>query len=543
MEYYNPSFFASNIPAVISPDDTELNGFLKKMCATVHKDRYMFFADGIPHVACPSWVRDHIHEMKGYRHWETDLKSFIDYLIRHQTPEGFFYEIVTDIDNDHATFVDEDCLHFDPKNQLVFIRLELEADVEYLIVEGACRIYKATGDEAWIRQALPALEKAIDYCTSAEKRWDKERGLVKRTFTIDTWDFTYGYPPTDRRISEGMPMSIMHGDNSGVYQAMQQLAWLNRRFGMEEKAKQWEMRAAVLLENINKYLWNGKFYIHQLHLNHEGVQGVDENKVLSLSNSYDMNRGICTQEQIDGIIGEYQRRRETSGAFAEWFSIDPPYEPGFGDVDHLRHLAGTYINGGIASFTAGELARAAFNNGHEAYGWDILSRLRKLVERDGDLYFLYHRTTGENEGGGPSGWGAAAIIEAIDEGLAGMVDSGVCYDTMYFAPKWAVTGLKKVKYATGYEESHTFTESVYLEEEDRITIYLGCPSTHVDCHVLLPEGKQIEKVLVDGVAVEFSESIIRASHYADFGLDRDPGVVSRTEWLPQTKNKIEILFR
>ena len=542
MNDYNPSISATNIPGLMSADDAGINAFMKKLCATVQKDRYMFFADGVPHVACPSWVRDHIHEMKGYRHWETDLKSFIDFLIEHQTPEGFFYEIVADIDNDHATFVDKDCVYYDKKNNLVFIRLELEADVEYLIVEGACRIYKATGDEAWIRRVLPALEKAINYCTSAPKRWDKEHGLVKRTFTIDTWDFTCGYPATDRRISEGMPLSIMHGDNSGVYQAMLQLAWLNRRFGAEEAAVQWEIRAKELLENINRYLWNGTFYIHQLHLNHQGMPGADENKILSLSNAYDMNRGICSQEQIDSILAEYQRRRETSGAFAEWFSIDPPYEPGFGDLDNRRHLAGTYINGGIASFTAGELARAAFNHGHEAYGWDILCRIRKLMERDGDLYFLYHRTTGQNEGGGPSGWGAAAIMEAIDEGLAGMVDAGVCFDRMYFSPKWAVTGLRKVKYVTGYETSHTFAESIYLEEEDQTEIHLGCSSSHVDCHILLPAGKHAASVEIDGVSVPFTESVLHDSVYADFSFDRDPGSISRTEWLPQTKNTLLIRF-
>ena len=32
-------------------------------------------------------------------------------------------------------------------------------------------------------------------------------------------------------IHPDTPMSIMHGDNTGVYQAMNQLAWFNRRLG------------------------------------------------------------------------------------------------------------------------------------------------------------------------------------------------------------------------------------------------------------------------------------------------------------------------
>ena len=89
---------------------------------------------------------------------------------------------------------------------------------------------------------------------SDEKRFDKERGLVKRPFTIDTWDFTD--ENKHRKIAPDSPMSIMHGDNSGVYQAMNQLAWLNRRLGNEEKAQEWESRAEVLKENIFKHLWN-----------------------------------------------------------------------------------------------------------------------------------------------------------------------------------------------------------------------------------------------------------------------------------------------
>lgn len=542
MDYYNPSLSATNIPGLMAERDGGLNGFIRKLCDTVKKDRHMFFADGVPYVACPSWVRDHIHEMKAYRHWETDMKSFIDFLIAHQTPEGFFYEIVADINNEHATFVDPGCVLYDRENNLVFIRLECEADVEYLIVEGAVRICKSTGDEKWIRGVLPALEKGIDYCMTSPKRYDPEHGLVYRPFTIDTWDFTAGYPDTNRRIGEGMPLSVMHGDNTGVYRAMKQLEWLNRRFGNGSAADRWSERAETLKANINRYLWNGSFFTHQLHLNHDGIYGVDETGVLSLSNAYDMNRGICTPEQTKSIIDEYRKRRLTSGTFAEWFSVDPPY-PGFGDPDNTLYPAGKYINGGIASFTAGELARAAFEHGYEKYGWDIIKRLRSLVEKDGDLYFLYDPKTGKNLGGGPSGWGAAAILEAIDEGLAGIEDDGVCFDVLKFSPRWAATGLKAVKYVTGYEASRTLVESVYLEGEDSATVYLGCPSEKVSCHILLPEGAAAREVLLDGKPVAFAEESVNGSPYVNFGFEKDPAERTCGEWPRLEKNRIVITFR
>ena len=42
-------------------------------------------------------------------------------------------------------------------DHLALVRIEIEADVEYLVVEGAYTVYKATGDEAWIRKVLPRL--------------------------------------------------------------------------------------------------------------------------------------------------------------------------------------------------------------------------------------------------------------------------------------------------------------------------------------------------------------------------------------------------
>jgi hypothetical protein len=51
-----------------------------------------------------------------------------------------------------------------------------------------------------------------------EKSWYKEYGVVKRPFTIDTWDFVYDTDTSNRSIEETTRMSIMHGDNSGVDQ-------------------------------------------------------------------------------------------------------------------------------------------------------------------------------------------------------------------------------------------------------------------------------------------------------------------------------------
>lgn len=347
--------------------------------------------------------------------------------------------------------------------------------------------------------------------TSCSKRWDEKHGLVKRVFTIDTWDFSYDMPNDNRRIEENSRMSIMHGDNSGVYQAMRQLAWLNRRLNNEEKAAAWDSKAETLKANMFKHLWNGKFFIHQLHLNHNGADDLETTR-LSMSNTYDINRGVTDVVQSRAIIEEYLERRETTPCATEWFSIDPPYAS-FGESGKTP---GKYVNGAISPFTAGELAKAAFNNGYEEYGWDIVSRFMKLVERDGTTYFLYYPDLTPQPEGGPSAWGAAAFLSAVDEGLAGIVDLGVNYDEMYFSPRFPVTHYTELRYFTGYEISDTKVEVRYILKDHGMRYDVYAPTKHLQGHILLPKEKHCSALYLNGKKVTYQKSSIGASHYVDF---------------------------
>ena len=119
-----------------------------------------------------NWIRDHVHVMKAMRQWEYDLKSFLDFIIETQREDGQFYELIKQVDDKHWSFVNEDCYVMYPEDNLSLVRLELEADIEYLVVEGAVYLYKTTGDDAWLKKVLPKLEKGIDYMMSDEKRLD-----------------------------------------------------------------------------------------------------------------------------------------------------------------------------------------------------------------------------------------------------------------------------------------------------------------------------------------------------------------------------------
>lgn len=509
-QYNNPELL---LPGLLTTSDFRLGEFLHLLHNVVADERRLLFIDGQVISCCHNWIRDHVHMMKAFRHWDYKLKSFLQFIIEKQTKEGFYFELVKQLDDAHHTFVDSSCAQIYEEDNVALTRLELEADVEYLVVEGCWQYYRATGDFEWIKTVIDSLEKAINYMTSSPKRWDKEHGLVIRPFTIDTWDFTSGKNAgLDRRIHEDEPMSAMHGDNSGVYAAMKILAFFREKMGDSEKAKEWESRAESLKENMFRYLWNGDFFIHQFHINHKGLDD-KENIRLSLSNGYDMNRGVTNLMQSRKIIEEYLRRRETTDAFAEWFSIDPPYEK------FSIYPPGQYVNGGISPFTAGEVARAAFENGYEEYGWDIIKRLMEICEEEKTLSFLYAPSGKERENGtGPSGWGAASLLNAIDEGLAGVVDKDCLYKIIDFAPRFVVTHYTELRYFTGYECTERFIDIRFIINEQGMRYDVLSKAEQINAHILLPKGKTCKELYVNGEKTNFVNNRIADSNYVDVSV-------------------------
>ncbi len=487
---------------------------------TVRRDRFLFTIDGETVAMNPTWLRDHIHEMKGYKWWEKDLRSALNHFLRIQHPEGFFYEMIISPQDPHTTYVEPKHRLIDEKNNLAYVRLEMEADIEYLMVEGVYQAWQATGDDEWLKNALPKLKKGMEYCMSHPKRWDKEHQLVKRTFSIDTWDFTYGIPGDNRRIDEGMPLSIMHGDNSGMYYSSVLLSRMYKTIGEEKEAKRWEDIAHHFKKRTNELCWNGKFYTHQIHLNHQGAPGVDEREILSLSNTYDINRGLPDHQQAVSIIREYKRRRELAKGeyFAEWFSIHPPYSV---FKAHEWMKPGTYINGGIAGFVAGELAKAALWHGEEDYGVDVLKRVAEKVREDGEIGFLY-TPDGKEQGGGPKGWSASAVISALIEGLAGIKDEDKLLRRALIAPRWISASERTAKVLVRYGPSDAYLGYIFRYKEDKnmIEMTLFSSETIPQFHILLPPGKNVKEVNVNGGKVPFKEEKIEGSSYCDFSLNK-----------------------
>lgn len=505
------SFIAgSYIPYAGTTGRQQAMSMLFSMCASAvnWNDRVFIVGDTLVRPGM-HWVRDHALASKSSRYVRTDMTSFLNLLLENQTSDGFFYEILAPETDMHGGDVSSEKFRkLLPNTGYGLCRLEIEADIEYLMVEGVYYAWQATGDDQWLKKALPKLEKGLNYIMTDTTRWDKKHGLAKRVYTIDTWDFTNEIASQNvRDILPNAPMGIMHGDNTGLYRAMRLLAKMYDRVGDAGAAAKWNASADSLKVRIDKYLWNGKFYKHYLPLDKVDF-GVDLEKQMTLSNSYDINR-MDSPEKAREVLKQYRLMREKfGGEFDDFRTINPAF-PVFNTFK-----SGEYTNGAIGFFVAGELAAAAFKNGMEQYGFDILERAAKKVLADGKISFLYNYD-GKDVAGGPRVWVGSELMFGLVEGLAGVVDNGCLFKDVEISPRWVVSREKKARVFLKYPVSGAYVDYAFEWDKPNGKIFFTLHSKHdrATVRILLPAGAENATASVGGKIVESRIEDVFSSKY------------------------------
>jgi hypothetical protein len=330
------------------------------------------------------WLRDHVHTLKGMKYFYPDLKSGIELYADTQRADGMVWDKIGDEPSLRPTHRDH---WFGPggfvrkadDGSRRMERIPVENDVEYLFVEGLYYTWKANGDTAWMAGLLDNALKALRYSVTDPYRWSGKYGLLKRGFTIDTWDFQAdedaaitGYTMVVDK--DRTRFGVMHGDNTGFAAACRYLAEMLNAAGRHDEARQQRELAGEIKERLDKVAWNGEFYTHHVPEDPAVVRdlGVDQSRQVSLSNAYALNRGI-DHDQCVAIVRTYRRIREEMPPTSpgEFYQIFPPFERGFGGHGDKWH----YMNGGVTTIVAGELSHGAFEHGFEQYGADILNRV------------------------------------------------------------------------------------------------------------------------------------------------------------------------
>jgi hypothetical protein len=346
-----------------------------------------------------NWGLDHNHTMKGMKYFSPVGAEFVDMMRTVQREDGMIWSFI--LDEDHTRHYYQTCYgpfgYVRQYGDRTFVRQPSENHPEYIYVSTIYQCWKASGDDAWMKEQLASAARALDYCVTDRARWSQRFQLLKRVYTIDSWDFQVedAYTPklglTDTMLvdPDKSKFGVFFGDNIYYAAACEELAEMADHAGDAATAAKYRERAAGIRARLDALSWNGRFFTHFIDEDPSVKRdlGVDERSQFAQGNAYALNRGI-RHDQADAIIRSYLdlKGKLPPGSPGEWYAIYPPFGKGFD-----RHGARwQYMNGGVGGHVAGELARGAFEHGHEAYGLDILQRLTDLGHKHGDkIYFSY----------------------------------------------------------------------------------------------------------------------------------------------------------
>jgi hypothetical protein len=346
-----------------------------------------------------NWGLDHNHTMKGMKYFSPVGAQFVDMMRTVQREDGMIWSFI--LEEDHTAYYYRTCYgpfgYVRQYGDRYFVRQPSENHPEYIYASTVYQCWKASGDDAWMKQSLASAARALDYCVTDPARWSQRFQLLKRVYCIDSWDFQVedAYTPklglTDTMLvhPEKSKFGVFFGDNVYYAAACEELAEMAAHAGDPAMAAKFRDRAAGIRARLDALSWNGRFFTHFIDEDPAVKRdlGVDEKSQLAQGNAYALNRGI-RPDQATAIIQRYLdlKNHLPPGSPGEWYAIYPPFGKGF-----ERHGAQwQYMNGGVGGHVAGELARGAFAHGYEAYGLDILERLTDLGHKHGDkIWFAY----------------------------------------------------------------------------------------------------------------------------------------------------------
>ncbi|HZZ17859.1 MAG TPA: hypothetical protein VFE25_00735 [Opitutaceae bacterium] len=369
-----------------------------------------------------TWVLDNYHTAKGMKYFSPYGTDFVDMMRAAQREDGMIWSNINP--GQAVAYYKTAYGPFDYIRRIgdrYFVRQPAENHPEYVYVSTIYQTWKTHGDDAWMAGCLDSARRAMDYCMKDPARWSDRFRLLKRVYTIDSWDFQVddAYTP-DIGLSKTMlvdakksKFGVFFGDNVYYAESCDELAEMLAHTGDAAGAASFTARGTEIRSRLDALSWNGRFYTHFIDEDPTVKRdlGVDEKTQVAQGNAYSLNRGISGEHAV-AIIRTYMDLKDhlPVGSPGEWYAIYPPFGKGFG----LHDQKWQYMNGGVGGHVAGELARGAFENGYEPYARDILDRLTDLGHRHGNkIWFAY---TGSVPPAPP-----APVYKAIDlSGFANM---------------------------------------------------------------------------------------------------------------------------
>lgn len=442
------------------------------------------------------WLRDWIYQLPAYKHWEREMSCGLDRFLEVQREDG---QTPDGIERNGKTW-----------------RVGLESDVEYILTLGVWQSWQVTGDDAWLGRALPRLELALRYIMSDARHWDPGHRLIKRQHSCDTWDYDI-----DGASDKGLGRHVIATcDQSGYALAFRAMSEMHARLGHSEEARRWAREAEAYRGRAAALLWDGVKFQHHVHLDRIDHGDFDERNQLAMGNTWALTRGLATPEQARSVIGEYRRRHKQTGDAYPWWSLQPGYPDHLGYWKEPYRLQGGYANGGLMPWVGGELCRAAFFFGREAYGVELLRQYAAHLRRTGGAKVWYwpngepgFRTTNEVN---YAGWGMAQWLEALVEGLAGVRDTGARMQSLAVSPRWAAAGVREARVTVRPAYHDDYFAYRLRDAGQALELEFTGSGRTARFAVLLPSGRRPKSLLVNRASTAFQTSREDQSLYLVF---------------------------
>jgi len=398
-----------------------------------------------------------------------------------------------------------------------------EADQETSAVDAAYQVFQIRGNLKWLRKNINRdpivnrLDRSLEYLLKA--RFDSRHGLLSNAFTADWGDVSPLY--SDQRaiyLDDKTPLVAGLYTNVLFYRAAGQLQQIYRALGQTSRAAYWQRKAAMVRENINKYLWQEDKGFYRVHLDLRPARArgwQDDSNIFAMGgNGLAVLYSVADDAQSARILEVAEKRQREFGLSTIAGVLLPPYPRGF-----FKHPAVNeeynYQNGGQWDWFAGRFLLAEFERGYSARAYEQLVGIANKTVTNNGLY-EWHTKDGKGMGSSDYAGSAGSLAGAVFQGLYGV----------YLNDK---TLNLRVRLRDQPGQVHLYEPATdkyvsyqyhYLEESQTLKLNYQSNSRGVGkvC-VLLPENRQPKELMVDGKKKVFIRETTGADTYGCFSTD------------------------
>lgn len=390
------------------------------------------------------------------------------------------------------------------------------SDEETNLIHAAYSYYHAVAGTDWLRSELNGetiirrLNRALDWLYT--HRFDDTHQLIKRGHTTDWGDIKFedDANPTDLDPDTDHWTCSVY-DQALTYRALLELAEMNQAVGDGKRASELRARAQRLRISTNDNLWDLEGGYYRIHLHATPLaHPFPEGEMIGIGNAMAAQVGLAGPLRDRQIFAALEQARVAAGAGKPGLSLYPPYPDGF--FAHPQMTSGEYQNGGIWDWWGGLQITSEFVRGCSSLGW---AHLRMVAEdwsrHPKQVYEWESPVSGEGWGAENYASAAATVADAIVRGLFGVA---IEQEKLAVQPRLGKhrARVSVIQPATGLYVSYQYTNA-----SDFIVLDYG--SNHprsLEIGILVPGGKEIEEVSIDGVPLTHRMETVLHDTYCTF---------------------------